>query len=362
MNVLHIADIELNKENGIKEIVFRLAVYQKKIGLNPSVLLLPQQEDILLDNTIRVKSNLNKENYQSLIKECKPDIVVFHSFYKPIYIYIYKYLNSLGIPFLIEPHGAFTSDNQKKGRLKKSIANLLLFNRFVKQSKGIIYNSTEERRTSIHDHASIFMIQNGVDQDNTFVINKTSVSPLRFIFLSRIDVMHKGIDFLVDAITSYDDVLATKDVVFDFYGGGNKKDVDFLTEATKNLKTPVKLHGSVFNEKKANAFQQGDIFILTSRYEGMPMAILEALSYGLPCLLTRRTNMAEVIEKNEAGWIADLSAEAIGKKILEAIDDYRQNTATLRGNARKAIETGFSWQLVAEKTAAAYKETLAGKK
>ena len=37
------------------------------------------------------------------------------------------------------------------------------------------------------------------------------------------------------------------------------------------------------------------IYILTSRYEGMPLTVLEALSCGCPCLITSQTNMEDLI-------------------------------------------------------------------
>ena len=39
-----------------------------------------------------------------------------------------------------------------------------------------------------------------------------------------------------------------------------------------------------------------DLFIHTFRFEGHPIAVLEALSYGIPCLLTPGTNMAGEVE------------------------------------------------------------------
>ena len=41
------------------------------------------------------------------------------------------------------------------------------------------------------------------------------------------------------------------------------------------------------------------------------MGLLEALSYGLPCLVTEGTNMAKEIENFNAGWVADIDLDSI---------------------------------------------------
>lgn len=41
---------------------------------------------------------------------------------------------------------------------------------------------------------------------------------------------------------------------------------------------------------------QTDLFIQTSRHEGMPMGLLEALSIGVPCLVTVGTSLGHIIK------------------------------------------------------------------
>ena len=72
------------------------------------------------------------------------------------------------------------------------------------------------------------------------------------------------------------------------------------------------------------------IFVLTSRFEGHPMGLIEALSYGLPSLVTTGTNMAKEIESNNAGWIAETEIEsiviAIKRLIREKVKSKKKGT------------------------------------
>ena len=69
-----------------------------------------------------------------------------------------------------------------------------------------------------------------------------------------------------------------------------------------DLETNVTLHDPVYGDAKCKVLSDADLFCLTSRFEGHPIAVLEALSYGLPCLLTPGTNMAREVSVGKAGW------------------------------------------------------------
>ena len=51
------------------------------------------------------------------------------------------------------------------------------------------------------------------------------------------------------------------------------------------------------------------------------MGLIEALSYGLPCLVTSGTNMADEIEKADAGWTADVSVEGIVRALKLLLEE-----------------------------------------
>lgn len=54
-------------------------------------------------------------------------------------------------------------------------------------------------------------------------------------------------------------------------------------------------HGGVYDSDKETILLNSDFFILTSRFKGHLMGLIEALSYGLFCLVTEGSNMADGI-------------------------------------------------------------------
>ena len=60
---------------------------------------------------------------------------------------------------------------------------------------------------------------------------------------------------------------------------------------------------------------------MTSRFEGMPMSLIEAASYSLPCFATEGTYMADKIEECNAGWTCETTVDGIASTLLKLIED-----------------------------------------
>lgn len=70
----------------------------------------------------------------------------------------------------------------------------------------------------------------------------------------------------------------------DIYGEGNKREELNNLIIKNNLEDKVSLRGN--SDKIFNELQNSDIFVLTSDYEGMPNALIEAMAMGLPVIST----------------------------------------------------------------------------
>lgn len=122
-------------------------------------------------------------------------------------------------------------------------------------------------------------------------------------------------------------------------GGG---DPSFLKEhiVNHNLSDSIELLGPIKDVK--SLLQKHSIFLLTSRYEGLPMVIMEAMSQGLPCIAYDCfTGPGELISNNKDSiLIDDQNIEMFRNKLFELIDDE-----DLRKRLGKnAIETSKKYQ------------------
>jgi glycosyltransferase involved in cell wall biosynthesis len=100
------------------------------------------------------------------------------------------------------------------------------------------------------------------------------------LFLGRLDVRQKGIDTLIAAIRRYADRLAGWTFFFVGAGEGAKACEGLRTE----LRGHVEVHCVSWTERPQEALAAADLLLMPSRWEGVPLVMLEAMGRGLPIL------------------------------------------------------------------------------
>ncbi len=354
MNIIHIGNVGL-RANGVGQVIEKLSQAQRNAGHKVTVLTARQKKEALPD----FKEIHSIKDFQEIINQSNPDIFIFHSLYIREYIRFYKYLLKRKIPYLIQLHGALSKENYKKNFLKKWIANILFFNRFIKSAKSIIYLNRNEYENSIvkNINPSRIFIPNGCPEAQLRSNTDRKKERIEILYLGRIDFHHKGLDKLIGAIKILDKEGFANKIHFSIYGFGEQDEMDKLkTELTK-LDNIAHFYGPIYGEKKNEVYEESDIFILTSRYEGMPMGVLEALSYRLPCIVTEATNMGEVINNYNCGWITEFNDVEIAKTIKNAIIDYQENKTTLNKHCQVASQQ-FLWSKIGEDSIKLYSKYL----
>ena len=103
----------------------------------------------------------------------------------------------------------------------------------------------------------------------------------------------------------------------------------------------------VGDTEKEAAYLDADMFIQTSRTEGMPMGILEALSYGLPCIVTEGTTLMNIVNDNNAGWGCHTDAESVAEALKNAINES-DTLSEKSDSARRLIISTFSWDIISK--------------
>ena len=352
MKILHIAYFgRRGKLNGIYEAVTCLAKAQTKLNNEVKIAITTQQS--VVDEHFIYYTPTIKE-FKRLLDSYKPDIVVFNSLYEIQQITFSHVLRKRKIPYVLVFHGGASRDNAKKGWLKKKIANILLFDWFIHKAKAVVYLSENEYRKSIFKRINkkYMILPNGVNFHDG-IINRIIPQKMNITFLSRIDYYGKGIDILLEAVNKLQSEGWEDKIEFNFYGNQYDNTYKLLLEYGDF----VKYHGFVAGNEKAEVLKKASINILPSRSEGMPMTILEALSYGCPCMVTPMTNMAELIKENHCGWVIDLTAESIVETIKNAYEELSANPDEYVENCRNTAKK-YSWENVAKKSIGFYQEII----
>ncbi|RPI64276.1 MAG: glycosyltransferase, partial [Ignavibacteriales bacterium] len=129
-------------------------------------------------------------------------------------------------------------------------------------------------------------------------------------------------------------------VFFVFLGDGPLEDEMKSLAVKLEIKRDCKFYG--FVENAINYMKYFDLMLLTSDWEGFPIAIWEAMSNGIPLLSSDVGGIKEIIENENCGVVYnknDLSSAT--KKILELIEN-QERLKNLGLNGKVAIKTKYS--------------------
>lgn len=172
------------------------------------------------------------------------------------------------------------------------------------------------------------------------------------LFLGRL-VPEKGIHYLIDAFRK---VKTNKRLVI---AGGTSGTDDYIRQLKEQAQGDDRIlftgfiQGQTLEALYGNAY----VYVLPSDVEGMPLSLLEAMSYGNCCLVSSIPECTEVVEDNAAVFETG-NTDAL-RESLQALCDDPARVARYREKASDFICEKYNWDDVARKTLELYDESFA---
>jgi glycosyltransferase involved in cell wall biosynthesis len=179
---------------------------------------------------------------------------------------------------------------------------------------------------------------------------------VNILFLSRLHPK-KGIEILLDAAR----LRPQRDKMrFFIAGAGEEAYVRSLQDraAAYGLEKRVTFTGFVSGAAKRRLFQEAHLFVLPSYDENFGMAVAEALSFGLPVVISEHVALAEQVAEAGAGRVVPCDAGELARALatLVADPDLCQRMGEAGGRLAQAA---FSWPEIGKRLMALYEEVRA---
>lgn len=207
----------------------------------------------------------------------------------------------------------------------------------------------------------VYFVSNGVDVDK-FSPGKSSLrknlglleTDFIILFSGRLHKV-KGIDCLAEA-TKYMSLPLLHLVVA---GDGDERE-NFKNIVTQNIGS-AHLHmlGAVPNSEMPDIYRGSNVAVLPSKMEATSIAGLEAMACGLPLIASRVGGLPYIVDEGISGLLIEPgSAQELGLAIKTLYVDHARTKMMGEKSRQRAVET-FSWEKVALKTIAFYRNLLA---
>lgn len=203
-----------------------------------------------------------------------------------------------------------------------------------------------------YDRESVF-IPNGVNQpiirEADLITEKYGLKKDEYIlFLGRI-VPEKGIQYLIEA---YKDVQTDKKLVI---AGGSSdsdsfyKEMELLAKEDDRILFTGFVQGQLLDELYSNAY----VYTLPSDLEGMPLSLLEAMSYGNCCLVSDVEECAAVVEEKGILFLKSNIKDLQSR--LQQVCSNGDIVTKYKESAGNYICEKFNWDSIVEQTLHLYK-------
>ena len=172
----------------------------------------------------------------------------------------------------------------------------------------------------------------------------------KFCAISRLTVQ-KGLDILLSEIAKMPQK-NKKNILIDIYGEGDQENSLKMLSAKLNLNRIVKFHHAVNNT--AQIASKYDALLMPSRYEGLPLTMLESMSVGTPVAIHNVGCVDEIIKNNVNGWI--IGQNNTWNEFFDNFINHKFNYSKIVNNAINTYEKEFLDTYMAKQYLVLYKK------
>lgn len=164
---------------------------------------------------------------------------------------------------------------------------------------------------------------------------KTECATLRLACVARLHPSSKGQDLLFEVLA--DPSFRSRDLHVSLYGTGDQEHVLRRLAEIMKISDRVQFRGHTSNPMEI--WQTHHALVLPSRYEGMPLVLMEAMLAGRPVITTAVAGAPELVEHAKTGFLAEAATATHLKRCLEEAWHQRDKWPTIGKCAHEVAST-----------------------
>jgi glycosyltransferase involved in cell wall biosynthesis len=228
--------------------------------------------------------------------------------------------------------------------------------RFVATSNAIVQELIEAGVPADR----ITQLPNGVETDSIPArVDYALHDSVRLIFVGRLHEQ-KGLDVLLAAFQQLSSAYPHLNLRLQLLGDGPLR--SDLMELSQTLGIAPQVDFAGMTDQVFEHLQEADIFVLPSRAEGLSNALLEAMTCGLPVVVSNIAANVSVTEHEKNGLVFSAGDPNSLASALALLLEQPELRARLGKAARQTIENRYSLDSIAERYVSLYRDILANGK
>lgn len=257
----------------------------------------------------------------------RPDIVHFHSLFRPIHALLAVWCRMSGTPFVVAPHSALASAALQRDALRKRLWISAIDGPILRRAPGVLCLTEQEQAEVLATVPSsrTYVVPNllsdgsAVAPGNRWLGGRES-DRRKVVTLARYDVYQKGLD----RIAAVAERLA--DVDFVVHGSFDGNDPEGARQLIQTAPPNLTFADVVVGVEKERALIRADLYYQPSRWEGMSVAVLEAMRAGVPCVVS---NEVALTLGDGAGTVHVVSSNPVtaAEELAQILEDPKAGSA-----------------------------------
>jgi glycosyltransferase involved in cell wall biosynthesis len=265
----------------------------------------------------------------------------------------WKAWNSTRVPYVISLRGGdvpgLTPSVQWMHWLLRPLRRAIL-----RTATAVIANSPGLQQLSrASDPIPVMVIPNGVNADKFRPgAQSDEQTPFRVLGVGRLHPQ-KNVAFALNVIDAARKSMS-RQLEYHIVGDGPLREELERLVRRLGLERNVFWHGWMDRDQLAAFYRSCDCLLHPALYEGLPNAVLEAMAAGVPVIASDIPGNSDLIADNETGYLCPLGDEHAFSTLLIRLAGDSELCRRLGRSARRLVESGYSWDMVAARYVAIF--------